>query len=102
MGSAQKSEILFLNFPHGRKVFYTNKKEGLQIVVDVKGLYCRLRDLNNHTRRPYLDINGNNANNYTDKSGKTKGRSKEDYEKVTHFRIFKNKDKTREKNKNGN
>lgn len=78
---------------NGRKVLYTNKKEGLQVIVDVKGLYCRLRDLNNHTRRPYLDINGNNANNYTNKNGKTKGRIKEDYEKVTHFRIFKNKDK---------
>lgn len=81
---------------NGRKILYTNKKNGLQVVVDVKGLYCRLKDLNNHTRRPYLDINGNNANNYTDMNGKTKGRSKEEYEKATHFRIFKNKEKKNE------
>jgi len=78
---------------NGRKVFYTNKKDALQIVVDVKGLYCRLKDLNNHTRRPYLDINGNNASNYKDEKGKIKGRSKDDYQEVTHFKIFKNKEK---------
>ena len=37
----------------------------------------------------YVGLNGENMHNYVDSRGKQHGRSKADYNAVTHFRILK-------------
>lgn len=71
------------------KVIYSTKGTKVQIVYDTKGNYFRIEDLSLKGKRRYLDIEGNNASNKTE-NGKQKGRSKEEYEALTHF---KNSDK---------
>ena len=61
----------------------------MQIVYDTKGNYFRIEDLRLKGKRRYLDIDGNSASNKIE-NGKQKGRSKEEYEALTHF---KNSDK---------
>ena len=70
------------------KIIYSNEKGKLQIVYDVNGDYLRIEDLSLKGKRRYLDINGNNVSNKIE-NGKQKGRSKAEYESITHF---KNKD----------
>nr|UWF89319.1 MAG: minor capsid protein 2 [Bacteriophage sp.] len=70
------------------KILYNSKKTNIQIVYDTNGNYFRIEDLTLKGKRRYLDINGNNASNKIE-NGKQKGRSKEEYEALTHF---KNKD----------
>jgi len=70
------------------KIIYNNKESKIQIVYDVNGDYFRIEDLNKKGRRRYLDINGKDVSNKIE-NGKRKGRSKAEYEALTHF---KNKD----------
>ena len=70
------------------KILYNSKKTNIQIVYDTNGNYFRIEDLTLKGKRRYIDINGNNASNKIE-NGKQKGRSKEEYEALTHF---KNKD----------
>ena len=70
------------------KILYNSKTTNIQIVYDTNGNYFRIEDLSLKGKRRYLDINGNNASNKIE-NGKQKGRSKEEYEALTHF---KNKD----------
>ena len=71
------------------KVIYSSKDTKVQIVYDTKGNYFRIEDLRLKGKRRYLDIDGNSASNKIE-NGKQKGRSKEEYEALTHF---KNSDK---------
>lgn len=70
------------------KILYNSKISNIQIVYDTNGKYFRIEDLNLKGKRRYLDIKGNNVSNKIE-NGKQKGRSKEEYEALTHF---KNKD----------
>lgn len=70
------------------KLIYSNKNSNIQIIHDTKGNYFRVEDLTINGKRRYLDIEGNNVANKIE-NGKQKGRSKEEYEALTHF---KNKD----------
>jgi Phage minor capsid protein 2 len=70
------------------KVLYNSKTSNIQIVYDTNGNYFRIEDLTLKGKRRYLDINCNNVANKVE-NGKQKGRSKEEYEALTHF---KNKD----------
>lgn len=70
------------------KILYKSDISNIQIVYDANGNYFRIEDLNLKGKRRYLDINGNNVSNKIE-NGKQKGRSKEEYEALTHF---KNKD----------
>lgn len=70
------------------KMIYSNRNSSIQIVHDIKGNYFRIEDLNIKGKRRYLNINGDNVANKVE-NGKQKGRSKEEYEALTHF---KNKD----------
>lgn len=70
------------------KIIYSDKKSKIQIVYDVNGNYFRIEDLTKKGKRRYLDINGKNTSNKIE-NGKQKGRSKDEYEALTHF---KNKD----------
>ena len=59
--------------------------------ADVSG-YLRVQDLSKKTRkRQYLDQFGKDAHNVTDASGKTRGRSKSEFQRATHYIIKKRK-----------
>lgn len=70
------------------KILYMSNDSNIQIVYDIKGNYFRIQDLSIKGKRSYLDLQGNNPTNKI-VDGKQKGRSKEEYEPLTHF---KNKD----------
>ena len=73
----------------GSKITFQADGSDLQIVCDVEAGSCRLKDTTNPTRRPYLDINGNPVGNKILPGGKQSGRSKAEYNELTHFRILK-------------
>ena len=66
------------------KVIYNNTETGISVVYDKNGNYFRIEDTTRPRGRNYLDINGNDMNNEV-VNGKTRGRSKSDYQKATHF-----------------
>jgi hypothetical protein len=76
----------------GNKMHFTSRDGKYRITADKAGGYCRLEDFTkyNPVKRQhfYLDINGNDARNYTDARGKQHGRSPGDFNAVTHFRIM--------------
>ena len=71
------------------KIIYYNEERTIAVIADVGGGYLRILDMTATGKRRYLDIDGNNASNYTDERGKQHGRSKADYNAATHFRIKK-------------
>lgn len=74
----------------GSKITFQTDGSNLQIVCDVAAGSCRLRDTSITTSRCYLDIHGNVVdNNKTLPNGKKTGRSKSEYNAITHFRILK-------------
>ena len=54
------------------------------VVYDKNGNYFRIEDTTRPRGRNYLDIDGNDMNNEV-VNGKTRGRSRADYQRVTHF-----------------
>ncbi len=76
--------------PVGGKVEFYNPGSSVKVVMDVGGGYCRLQKMPQTTRKAqYLDINGNNPNNYITPEGKQKGRSRAERKRVTHFLLKK-------------
>ncbi len=74
----------------GSKVIFQADGSYLQVICDVAAGSCRLRDTTITTSRCYLDINGNPVdNNKILPNGKKTGRSKAEYNALTHFRILK-------------
>lgn len=74
----------------GSKITFQAENSSLQIVCDVSAGSCRLKDTTITTSRCYLDINGKPVdNNKTLANGKKTGRSKAEYNEMTHFRILK-------------
>lgn len=73
----------------GSKIIFHSPGSSLEIICDVRGGYCRLQDRTNATSRCYLDINGHPLGNKILPSGKQAGRSKAEYNELTHFRILK-------------
>ncbi|WP_129600456.1 minor capsid protein [Anaerophilus nitritogenes] len=76
------------NLNKGKKIYKSNQSN-LQIVYDVNGDYFRIEDTIKKGKRRYLDINANDVSNKIE-NGKQKGRSKDEYEALTHY---KNSDK---------
>lgn len=73
-----------LNDDGSKRIFHIDGGER-QIVYDIDGNYFRIENLSRVGRRRYDDINGNDVSNKT--IGKiTTGRSREEYERLTHFR----------------
>ena len=69
----------------GKMVFVSNDgKYG--IYADIGGGYLRVYD---YITKQYVGLNGENMHNYVDSKEKQHGRSKADYNAVTHFRILK-------------
>ena len=66
------------------KLIYNNQETGISVVYDKNGNYFRIEDTTRPRGRNYLDIDGNDMNNEV-VNGKTRGRSKADYQRVTHF-----------------
>ena len=74
------------------KIYFYNESRTLAVVADVGGGYLRIMDARKHGGRMYLDLYGNDANNYVDERGKQHGRSKPSYQQATHFRILRRED----------
>lgn len=66
------------------KILYHNPKTGISVVYDKNGNYFRIEDTTQLGSRNYLDMDGNDMNNEV-VNEKACGRSKSDYQKVTHF-----------------
>ena len=66
------------------KTIYTNPETGIQIVHDTTGNYFRIEDTNKLGKRRYLGLDGKDMSNKVE-NGKQIGRSKEEYERATHF-----------------
>jgi len=67
------------------KTIYRNDNTGIQVVHDTSGDYFRIEDTNIAGKRRYLDLDGNNVSNKV-VDGKQMGRSKDEYEAMTHFK----------------
>lgn len=66
------------------KIVYNNLQIGISVIYDKNGNYFRIEDTTRPRGRNYLDIDGNDMNNEV-VNGKTRGRSRADYQRVTHF-----------------
>lgn len=92
--SVDINEVVAEIAPNGKigirdgKIFFTNKEETMRVVADVSG-YLRVERLPETTNGSYLDRHGKDVHNYTDERGKQHGRTKSDFNRVTHYRIKK-------------
>ena len=76
-------------YQKGGKIVFENKDHTIAVVADAAGGYLRIQDLTVKTKRAlYLTLDGKDGHNVT-VDGKTRGRTKEEYEVATHFRIKK-------------
>ena len=66
------------------KMINANSNTGVQVVYDTKGNYFRIENTSRPRGRNYLDLSGNDMNNKI-VNGKQMGRSKAEYQTVTHF-----------------
>lgn len=69
------------------KILYRNPSTGIEVVHDYHGNYFRVIDTNLTGRRKALDLDGDLPNNKTLPDGRSVGRSKAEYEQVTHFNL---------------
>lgn len=74
---------------NGTKLIYQSPVGDRQVVYDIESNYFRIENLGRKGKRRYDDLNGNDVTNIT-VNGKTRGRTKDEYESITHFL---NKDK---------
>lgn len=70
------------------KIIFKTPGINIQIVAEATIGSVRIQNLNISKGRSYLDLNGNQMNNITER-GKTRGLPKKEYELRTHFRIKK-------------
>lgn len=76
-------------YQNGGKIVFENDDHTRAVVTDAAGSYLRIRDLTAKTAKAqYLTLDGKNGHNVTD-NGKTRGRTKAEYQQATHFRIKK-------------
>ncbi|MGN0907587.1 MAG: hypothetical protein ACI4NM_10600 [Bullifex sp.] len=76
------------------KLIFKSSDGSVAVVADVGGGYLRIQDLSKVTmKRRYLNLDGTDGHNYVDANGKIHGKSKEEYERTTHFRIKKRGEK---------
>ncbi len=73
----------------GRKFSLIDDTNHREIIIDIKGAYCRLIDtsLPATDKNRFLDISGKPARNGINEHGKQYGRKQSEYNRVTHFRI---------------
>lgn len=76
-------------YQKGGKIIFENADHTIAVVADAAGGYLRIQDLTVKAKRAlYLTLDGKNGHNITI-NGKTRGRTTEEYEIATHFRIKK-------------
>lgn len=68
------------------KIVYSSNEGKYEVIADIGGGYLRIKNLRTNE---YIGVNGQSMHNYTDANGKQHGRSKADFNSVTHFRIKK-------------
>ncbi|WP_421522850.1 VENN motif pre-toxin domain-containing protein [Neisseria yangbaofengii] len=75
------------------KVYFTPKgkaiyegKNGIQVIYDIEGRYFRILDTKRSGAHVYLDLDGNVPSNKINTRGKQQGRTKAEYNEVTHFK----------------
>ena len=75
------------------KIIYSSDYTNITVVYDVNGNYFRIQDktIPQDKRSAYLDINGNSAQNIVE-NGKTRGRTKKEFQRDTHFLNTDNKE----------
>ena len=69
------------------KITYADEKKTIKIVADAGGSLGAEELINSFKNPRYLGINGEEQSNFVNERGKQQGRSKEDFLRVTHFRI---------------
>lgn len=67
------------------KIIYKSKDGRYQVVYDYNGDYFRIEDNQKRGKRRYVDLEGNDVSN-VEVNGKTRGRTREEYESATHFK----------------
>lgn len=71
------------------KIIYYNSDHTKAVVADISG-YLRIQDLSKNTRKPqYLDKFGRDIHNVKTAEGKIRGRSKSEFQRLTHYIIKK-------------
>ena len=71
----------------GKRIYKNPEKTSIQIVEDTKGNYFRIEDVSKTYKRGFLDLEGNIPNNKILDNGKQKGRTNDEYQKITHSNI---------------
>ena len=66
------------------KIIFSNSNSSFDVVYDKTGKYFRIEDIAKKDKRRYTDMYANDVSNIT-VNGKTRGRTKEEYESATHF-----------------
>ena len=76
-------------FQDGIKIIFRDAAQTRSVVTDAAGGYLRIQDLTAKTAKAqYLTLDDKNGHNVTI-NGKTRGRTKAEYQQATHFRIKK-------------
>ncbi len=57
----------------------------MQVMYDLSGNYFRVNNPNINSSRSFMGLNGENINNKILPNGTQMGRSKAEYQQVTHF-----------------
>ncbi len=70
---------------NGEKTIYLNEETRLQVVYDNLGDYFRIQNTKLKGKRVYVDFDGKVPNNKV-VNGKQKGRNKDEYEQITHYK----------------
>ncbi len=71
--------------PKGKAIY--EGKNGIQVVHDIEGGYFRILDTKLSGFHVYLDLNGKIPSNKINARGKQQGRTKAEYNEVTHFKV---------------
>lgn len=72
---------------HSGKIIYKNRNSGIEVIYDLEGDYFRILDPSISGQRKYLDLDGKVPTNKTLPNGKQTGRTKAEYNEVTHFKV---------------
>ena len=67
------------------KINFTSDSSNYSVCYDTEGDYFRIERKDLKGKRRYTDTEGNNVSNITE-NGKTRGRTTEEYESMTHFK----------------
>lgn len=67
-----------------QKIIYNDSQTGFEVIYDKEGDYFRMRNTSLTGKRTFTDLTGLVPNNIAE-NGKQRGRTNDEYQKVTHF-----------------